>query len=230
LINEGADMIDIGGESTRPGAADVTEADEIDRVVPVIEALQPTGVALSIDSSKPGVIRAALSAGAVIVNDVRALREPGAVEVVAASDCGVVLMHMQGTPRTMQQNPHYADVVVDVRNFLRERIDALADAGIDAQRIAVDPGFGFGKTVEHNFGLLGRLNELQALQRPIVAGISRKSMLGAITGRPVGARGAASLAAALIAVERGARIVRVHEVAATRDALQVWGAARKGMQ
>jgi dihydropteroate synthase len=164
----------------------------------------------------------------VIVNDVRALREPGAVEAVAASGCGIVLMHMQGTPRTMQQKPHYADVVADVRNFLRERVDALTTAGIDAHRIAVDPGFGFGKTVEHNFELLGRLSELRMLQRPIVAGLSRKSMLGAMTGRPVGARSAASLAAALIAVERGARIVRVHEVAATRDALQVWGATRKG--
>jgi len=228
LIDEGAEIVDIGGESTRPGAAEVTEAEEIDRVVPVIEALRPTGAALSIDSSKPGVIRAALTAGAVIVNDVRALRDPGAVDAVARSDCGIVLMHMQGTPRTMQQKPQYADVVVDVRNFLRERIDALATAGIDIRRIAVDPGFGFGKTVEHNFELLARLDELQMLQRPVLAGISRKSMLGAVTGRPVGARSAASLAAALIAVEQGARIVRVHEVAATRDALQVWGATRKG--
>lgn len=228
LVDEGADIVDIGGESTRPGAAEVSDAEEIGRVVPVLQALRATGVALSIDSSKPEVIRAALSAGAVIVNDVRALREPGALEAVAASDCGIVLMHMQGTPRTMQHNPHYADVVIDVRNFLHERIAALAAAHIDARRVAVDPGFGFGKTVEHNFELLGRLDELQILRRPILAGSSRKSMLGAVTGRPVGERDAASLAAALIAVERGARIVRVHEVAATRDALQVWNATRKG--
>ncbi|HTN49725.1 MAG TPA: dihydropteroate synthase [Burkholderiaceae bacterium] len=230
LIDEGADILDVGGESTRPGAAGVSEAEEIDRVVPVLETLRATGVVLSVDTSKPAVMRAALAAGAAIVNDVRALNEPGAVETVAKSDCGIVIMHMQGTPRTMQHNPRYADVVIDVCNFLHERIIALAAQGIDAMRVAVDPGFGFGKSVEHNFQLLGRLSELTVVRRPILAGLSRKSMLGAVTGRPIGERTAASVAAALIAVERGARIVRAHEVAATRDALRVWSATRKGEQ
>ena len=228
LIDEGADILDIGGESTRPGSAAIPESEEIARVVPVLEALRTSGVVLSVDTSKPGVMRAALDAGAAIVNDVCALQAPGALDAVAASDCGVVLMHMQGSPRTMQLNPHYTDVVGEVRDFLRERIAAATARGVAAARIVVDPGFGFGKTVEHNFALLGQLAALAKLGVPILAGVSRKGMLGAVTGRAVGDRTAASVAATVVAVERGARIVRVHDVAATRDALRVWAATRKG--
>ena len=227
LIDEGADLLDIGGESTRPGAADVSERDEIERVVPLIEALRSTAVPLSVDTSKPGVMRAALAAGASIVNDVRAFQEEGAPEAVVASRCGLVLMHMQGTPRTMQREPHYGNVVQEVGDFLRARVAALVQAGVAAERIAVDPGFGFGKSVEHNFRLLRELDALTTLGRPVLVGLSRKSMLGAVTGRAVGERVAASVAAAVLAAERGARIVRVHDVAATRDALQVWAAMRK---
>jgi dihydropteroate synthase len=224
LITEGADILDIGGESTRPGAADVPADEELRRVLPLIVALHGSGVALSIDTSKPEVMRAALAAGAAIVNDVRALREPGAVAAVRDADCGLVLMHMQGSPRTMQQAPHYRDVVGEVAAFLRARVEALQAEGIAAQRIAIDPGFGFGKSLQHNYTLLRELAALRALQRPILVGVSRKSMLGTVTGRGLDERAGASVAAALLAVERGARIVRVHDVAATRDALQVWGA------
>lgn len=224
LIEEGADILDIGGESTRPGAAEVALAEELDRVVPLLESLADQGVPLSVDTSKAEVMRAALRAGAAIVNDVRALQSPGAVEAVATSDCGVVLMHMQGVPRTMQAAPHYDDVVSEVSAFLRKRVAALEAAGVSARRIAVDPGFGFGKTVEHNFTLLRELDRLTALGCPVVAGLSRKSMLGAATGRPVTERSAASVVSAVLAVERGARIVRVHDVAATRDGLRIWEA------
>jgi dihydropteroate synthase len=220
LIEEGADVIDIGGESTRPGAADVPLAEELARVLPVIEALAPRGVPLSIDTSKPEVMRASLAAGAVIVNDVRALQEPGALDAVADADCGVVLMHMQGTPRTMQAAPHYDDLVGEVRTLLRARHAALLSAGVAAHRIVLDPGFGFGKSAEHNLRLLARLDELD-LPAPLLAGLSRKATLGAVTGRSLTERVHASVAAALIAVQRGARIVRVHDVAATRDALRV---------
>jgi dihydropteroate synthase len=182
---------------------------------------------LSVDTSKPGVMRAALAAGAVIVNDVRAFQEVGAPEAVVGSRCGLVLMHMQGTPRTMQREPHYDDVVREVGDFLRARVAALVQAGVVAERIVVDPGFGFGKAVEHNFRLLRNLDVLTALGRPVLVGLSRKSMLGAVTGRAVGERVAGSVAAAVLAVERGARIVRVHDVAATRDALRIWTAMRK---
>src|SRR5512134_2464801 len=217
LIDDGADLLDIGGESTRPGAADVAADEEVERVVPVIEALAGRGVPLSVDTSKPEVMRAALAAGAGIVNDVRALREPGTIEAVADSDCGIVLMHMQGTPRTMQAAPDYRDVTRQVSDFLVQRIGALVAHGVDVHRIAVDPGFGFGKTAEHNFTLLRELERLAELRRPILVGLSRKSMLGAATGRSVDAREFASAAAAVLAVERGARIVRVHDVVATRD-------------
>lgn len=229
LIDEGADLLDIGGESTRPGAADVPEAEEIDRVLPLVEALRDTAP-ISVDTSKPGVMRAALAAGASIINDVRALQEPGAFETVTASDCGVVLMHMQGTPRTMQREPRYDDVVAEVAGFLRRRAAALAAVGVAADRIAIDPGFGFGKTAEHNFTLLRELGSLTTVGCPLLVGLSRKSMLGAVSGRPVDDRLAASVAAAVLAVERGARIVRVHDVAATRDALRVWAAVRGGAQ
>jgi len=224
LIDEGADLLDIGAESTRPGAEEVPADVEIARVVPLLQALRPLGVPLSVDTSKPAVMRAALAAGAAIVNDVRALQAPGAVEAVRDSGCGLVLMHMQGEPRTMQANPHYDDVVREVGDFLQARVAALVQAGIVADRIVVDPGFGFGKTVAHNYALLRELQALVARGRPVLAGLSRKSMLGAVTGRAVEDRVMASAAAALLAVERGARIVRVHDVAATRDALQVWAA------
>jgi len=224
LIDEGADLLDVGGESTRPGAADVSEAEEVERVLPLVEALRGTGVPVSVDTSKPGVMRAALAAGAAVINDVRALQEPGALDAVRASDCGLVLMHMQGLPRTMQREPHYEDVVAEVAAFLEARVAVATNAGIRADRIVIDPGFGFGKTLGHNFTLLRRLDDLRVLGRPVLAGLSRKSMLGAVTGRAVDDRMAASLAAAILAVERGARIVRVHDVAATRDAMKVWAA------
>ena len=224
LIEEGADLLDVGGESTRPGAADVSEAEEVERVLPLVEALRGTGVPVSVDTSKPGVMRAALAAGAAVINDVRALQEPGALDAVRTSDCGLVLMHMQGLPRTMQREPHYEDVVAEVAAFLESRVAVATNAGIRADRIVIDPGFGFGKTLGHNFTLLRRLEDLRVIGRPVLAGLSRKSMLGAVTGRAVDDRTAASLAAAILAVERGARIVRVHDVAATRDAMKVWAA------
>jgi dihydropteroate synthase len=224
LIDEGADLLDVGGESTRPGAAEVPQAEEIDRVVPLIASLAGRGVPLSVDTSKPQVMRAALDAGAAIVNDVHALRAPGAVEAVAGSDCGVVLMHMQGVPRTMQVAPHYDDVVAEVAAFLHDRLAVLGAAGIAADRVALDPGFGFGKSVEHNFTLLRELARFTGLGCPVLAGLSRKSMLGAVTGRAVGERVSASVAGAVLAAERGARILRVHDVAATRDGLRVWEA------
>jgi dihydropteroate synthase len=228
LIDEGADLLDIGGESTRPGAADVPADEELRRVLPLVEALRPAGVPLSVDTSKPAVMRAALAAGAAVINDVRALQAPGALEAVAEGDCGLVLMHMQGTPRTMQQAPHYDDVVAEVRDFLAARIAALTAAGVALERIAVDPGFGFGKSVAHNYTLLRELGRFGVLGRPLLAGLSRKSMLG-ITGRRAAERIVESVTGAVLAVERGARIVRVHDVAATRDALAVWW-AMKGEQ
>jgi len=228
LVAEGADMLDLGGESTRPGAPEVGLDEELDRVMPVLEAALQLGVPISVDTRKPEVMRAVLAAGADIVNDVNALRSPGALDAIAAHpSCGVCLMHMRGTPETMQQQPAYADVVEEVVAFLRERTAALAGAGVAAERVVVDPGIGFGKSVEHNLALLRRQQELLAIGRPLLLGWSRKSTLGAVTGREVGERGAASIAAALIAVQRGARIVRVHEVAATVDVLKVWCAVEE---
>lgn len=227
LIEEGADILDIGGESTRPGAAPVSVDEELRRVLPLLTALQDAGVPLSVDTSRAEVIRPALDAGAAIVNDVRALMAPGALAAVADSDCGVVLMHMRGTPQTMQAQPRYGDVVAEVMDFLRERSGAAASAGIARERIVIDPGFGFGKTVEHNYTLLRRLPEFAVLGQPLLAGLSRKSMLGMATGRAVDGRVFASVAAALIAVERGAAIVRVHDVAATRDALSILQATER---
>jgi dihydropteroate synthase len=223
LIAEGADILDLGGESTRPGAADVSVAQELDRVMPVLEGALKLGVPVSVDTRKPEVMRAALAAGADIVNDVNALREPGAIEAVAAHPaCGICLMHMRGTPQTMQQQLDYVDVVAEVATFLRERCAALEHAGVQAQRITVDPGIGFGKSAEHNLELLRRQDELLALGRPLLVGWSRKSTLGAVARRAVGERLGSSVAAALLAVQRGARIVRVHDVAATADALTLW--------
>jgi dihydropteroate synthase len=224
LVDEGADILDIGGESTRPGSLPVTEDEERRRVLPVLEGIVGLGVPVSVDTTKPGVMRAAIAHGAAMVNDILALRTPGALDAVASSNAGVCLMHMQGEPRTMQANPSYADVVGEVRAFLGERVAACESAGISRERIVVDPGFGFGKTAEQNLALLRGLPALTALGVPVLAGLSRKSTLGQITGRPVDERLAASLAAALLAAQRGARIVRVHDVAATRDVLAVLAA------
>lgn len=225
LVEEGADLLDVGGESTRPGAEPVDEATELARVLPVIEALvAKTSVPISVDTTKPAVMRAALAAGAGMVNDVMALRAEGALEAVAASKAAVVLMHMAGEPRTMQQAPAFDDVVGDVHRFLAERVFACEMSGIDKRRIVIDPGFGFGKALEHNLALLAQLKRFTEIGVPVLAGLSRKSSLGQITGREVGDRVAASVAAHLIAVQNGAMLVRVHDVAATVDALKVWAA------
>jgi dihydropteroate synthase len=225
MIDEGVDMLDVGGESSRPGAAPVDEAEELRRVLPVIEALRD--FPLSVDTRRPAVMRAALAAGACMINDIEALTAPGALEAVAGTSCGVCLMHKKGDPATMQEDPRYEDVVAEVRDFLAGRIAACEKAGIARDRIVVDPGFGFGKTVAHNLTLLKRLPELAALGVPLLAGWSRKSSLGRITGRDTGARLSASLAAALLALLGGARILRVHDVKETRDVVLVWEAWRK---
>jgi len=223
-IDAGADLIDLGAESSRPGAIPASLEEELERLLPVLDGLADCPVPISVDTYKPEVMLAALADGASMINDIFALRCPGALDAVAASDCAVCLMHMQGEPLTMQQSPDYADVVAEVRGFLDVRATAAMDAGIARDRLVLDPGFGFGKTVGHNLALLARLEEMTCDGLPILAGMSRKSMLGAITGRPVGERKAASIAAALIAADRGARILRVHDVAETRDALAVWQA------
>lgn len=221
LAAEGAAVLDIGGESTRPGAADVGVEEELRRVLPVIERLRAaTGAVISIDTSKPQVMRAAAMAGAGLINDVRALREPGALQAAAGTGCAVCLMHMQGEPRTMQQSPTYRDVVSEVKAFLAERVHRAQEAGIAAERLAIDPGFGFGKTLEHNLTLLRRLRELAVEGRPVLAGLSRKSIVGRLTGRPEGERVHGSVALAVIAAQNGARIIRAHDVAATVDALK----------
>ncbi|WP_127997569.1 dihydropteroate synthase [Piscinibacter defluvii] len=226
LLAEGADILDIGGESSRPGAAPVPLAEELARVLPVVQGALGFGVPLSVDTVKPEVMRRALELGADIVNDIGALLAPGALEAVAAFPCaGVCLMHMRGDPATMQQRPAYDDVVAEVADFLAGRLQVLRAAGVDDERIVLDPGIGFGKTVEHNLELLRRQPELLALGRPLLLGWSRKSTLGAVTGRAVGERLAGSIAAALAAARQGAAILRVHDVAATVDALKVWGAA-----
>jgi dihydropteroate synthase len=224
LITEGADMLDIGGESTRPGALPVSAQQEMDRVLPVIESLRDAPIPISIDTRKPEVMRAAIAAGAQMVNDIDALQDAAAMQAVAASSVAVCLMHKQGDPQTMQAQPHYRNVVAEVGEFLRGRIAAAEAAGIQRNRIVIDPGFGFGKTLEHNLALLSELNSLTELGVPVLAGLSRKSMLGALTGQDVTQRLPASIAAALIAVQRGAAIVRVHDVRATVDALKVWQA------
>jgi dihydropteroate synthase len=224
LAGDGADLLDVGGESTRPGAAVVDDSEELRRVLPVIEGLADLSVPLSIDTTKPKVMRAALAAGASVVNDVQALRSPEALAVVAASDAGVCLMHMRGTPRTMQRDPHYQDVAAEVIDFLGERVDALVHAGIVRERIAIDPGIGFGKTLEHNLALLRALPRLRQLGCAVLVGLSRKSMLGAITGRGATERLAASVGGALWCAVHGADIIRVHDVRETHDALAVWQA------
>ena len=227
VLAEGADSLDIGGESTRPGAEPVGLTEELARVLPVLEGALKLGCPVSIDTFKPEVMEQALALGADIVNDINALRAPGAIELVAAHrSCGVCLMHMRGTPATMQLKPEYDDVVAEVSAFLRSRCDALRARGVADERIVLDPGIGFGKSAPHNIELLRRQAELLALGRPLLLGWSRKSILGAITGRRAATeRLVASVAAALAAVQHGARIVRVHDVAATVDALKVWHAA-----
>jgi dihydropteroate synthase len=218
----GAAIIDVGGESTRPGASAVTEQEEIDRIVPVIEAVRAVAEQpISVDTSKPGVMKAAVEAGATMINDVRALREEGALEAAAELQRPVCLMHMQGEPRTMQEDPDYDDVVADVSRFLSERVAECVQAGLPREMLIIDPGFGFGKTVQDNIDLLANLRQLQAIGLPLLIGVSRKSTLGKITGREVDDRLPASLAAAVMAVERGAQIVRAHDVAETVDALRV---------
>jgi dihydropteroate synthase len=222
LAAEGADLIDIGGESTRPGSRPPTLAEELDRVVPVVEALvRQVPVPLSVDTSRPEVMGAAVAAGASMVNDVRALRSPGALEAAAELGVPVCLMHMQRSPETMQEDPRYRDVVVEVRTFLAQRMRACLDAGIRQEHLVVDPGFGFGKTLTHNVALLASLDAFTGLGVPVMVGLSRKSVLGQLTGRTVGDRLPGSLAAALVAVQRGASVLRVHDVAATRDVLAV---------
>ena len=225
LLEEGADLLDIGGESSRPGARAVAESEELERVLPVLKALRD--IPVSVDTRRPAVMKAVLAEGASMINDIEALAMPGALEAVAASDCGVCLMHKKGSPATMQKDPHYADVVKEVLGFLSERVSACKGAGINPDRITIDPGFGFGKTVEHNFRLLKELKAFTGLGVPVLAGWSRKSSLGAVTGRPVGERLAASLAAALLALQGGATILRVHDVKETRDVIAVWEASRK---
>lgn len=223
-IDAGADLLDLGAESSRPGATPTAENEELRRLLPVLEALRDCGVPISVDTYKPTVMRAALANGASMINDIYALRKPGAMAVVADSNCAVCLMHMQGAPLTMQEQPAYCDVVAEVQGFLRTRVSAALAAGITRDRLLLDPGFCFGKTLQHNLDLLRRFAELSLDGLPLLAGVSRKSMLGTITGRPVEQRLAGSLAAAVLAAQRGARILRVHDVAETRDALAVWQA------
>ncbi|MDM7860642.1 dihydropteroate synthase [Alteromonas sp. ASW11-36] len=227
MIEQGAHIIDIGGESTRPGAQAVSESEELDRVIPVIEAIRArSDVPISLDTSKTQVMREGLVAGASMINDVNALRADGAIAVVAEYQVPVCLMHMQGQPRTMQQNPTYVDVVADVKAFLQERLQACVNGGINSAEVALDPGFGFGKSVAHNYTLLNATPELLALGQPVLIGISRKSMLGAVTDKPVEQRLASSVAAATIAANFGAHLIRVHDVDETVDALKVVAATK----
>lgn len=226
MIADGVDIIDIGGESSRPGAPALPLQEELRRVMPALYALRDCGKPLSVDTYKPEVMREAIAAGADMINDINGFRAPGALEAVRDSDCALCIMHMQSAPQTMQQRPAYDDVVAEVIAFLGERVATMTAAGIAPERLCIDPGFGFGKTVEHNYALLKAGARMRAeLGLPLLAGLSRKSMIGAVTGKPVEQRLAGSLAGALAAVSHGARIVRVHDVAETVDALKVWQAA-----
>ena len=227
-FENGADILDIGAESSRPGAIQTPEDEELRRLVPVLREIVDWGMPVSVDTYKPAVMRAALDAGAAMINDISALRHPGALAAVAASDCAVCLMHMQGEPGTMQVAPHYHDVVGEVRDFLAERVACCRDAGIDAGRLVLDPGFGFGKTLDHNLALFRALTATGCDDLPLLVGISRKSMLGAITGQSVERRVAASVVAAVLAARKGAKILRVHDVEETRDALAVLSAFETG--
>lgn len=229
MINAGADWLDVGGESTRSGAPEVMLQEELDRVIPVIEKItKEFAVPLSIDTSKPGVMTAAVAAGATMINDVRALREPGALTAAASCNVKICLMHMQGQPRTMQAEPTYDDVVNDIKAFFEERIRQCEQVGIKQQQIILDPGFGFGKTLRHNYELLQRMQAFHVLGLPLLVGMSRKSMLGKVTGRDVPDRLAASIAAATIAAMKGAQILRVHDVAETKDAVNIVTATLTG--
>ncbi len=231
LTAEGADIIDIGGESTRPQAPQVSLDEELNRVIPVIEALRGhSEIPISVDTSKPEVMRSAVAAGATLINDVRALRAPGALGCAAALGVGVVLMHMQGQPRTMQENPYYTDVVTQVRDFLQQRVTACIEAGIDPGRIIIDPGFGFGKNLQHNLRLLANLDTLTANGLPVLIGVSRKSMINTLLDRPMEERIHASVALAVCAAQRGAALLRVHDVQATSDALRVTAMVAAGTE
>ena len=226
MMSEGVDIIDVGGESSRPGAPPVSLEQELGRVMPVLYALRDMGKPLSVDTYKPQVMREAILAGVDMINDIHGFRASGAIEAVTESDCALCVMHMQGSPQDMQKDPLYGDVVAEVIAFLRTRVEALLAAGIERERICVDPGFGFGKTVEHNFVLLRNIGRMQQeLGLPVLAGVSRKSMIGAVTGKPVEQRLAGNLGGALAAIAHGARIVRVHDVVETVDAVKVWHAA-----
>lgn len=228
LIDQGADMLDIGGESTRPGAEPVSVADELARILPVIDALRDCGIPLSVDTFKPEVMRNALAAGADMINDIYGFRRPGALQAVAESNCGLCIMHMQGEPKTMQQAPRYGDILAEVERFLRERSAAALAAGVDRRRIVLDPGYGFGKTPAQNYQLLRELRNIDTDGYPWLIGLSRKSMIGHVIGREPAERVFGSVAAALAAVGRGGHIVRVHDVAATVDAIKVWRAIELG--
>lgn len=229
LIQEGADILDIGGESTRPGALPVSVQDELARVLPVVKAMLHSGVAISVDTCKPEVMQAVLDIGADIINDVTGMRNASAQRIVARhGQCGVCLMHMQGEPRTMQQDPHYDNVVNDIKTELLEHAHALEALGVQAERISLDPGFGFGKTVAQNYQLLANLNVIAQAGYPVVLGVSRKSMIGAVTGQPVDQRLTGSVVAAIAGVIRGAHVLRIHDVRETRDALAVWQAVQDG--
>lgn len=227
LVEEGADILDVGGESSRPGALPVSAEEELERVLPVLEKLKEIEVPISVDTVKPEVMRQEIRAGASMINDIGALRTPSAMEVVAGSDVGVCLMHMQGDPQSMQKDPQYGDVVAEVREFLERHAQEAEKAGISRDRLVLDPGFGFGKTVAHNLALLRHLNSIASLGLPVLAGLSRKSILGVITGNRVEDRLSGSIAAALLAVSNGAKIVRVHDVKATKDALAVFSAVQE---
>jgi dihydropteroate synthase len=222
MVEEGASIVDVGGESTRPGASCVDSLEEIRRVLPVIERIAARlPLLISVDTSNPELMRRAASAGAHMINDVRALRVPGAIEAAAAGNLGVCLMHMRGEPPDMQRDPVYGDVVAEIREFLQERVRACEEAGIERERLCLDPGFGFGKTTAHNLELMQHLAEFASLDRPLCVGLSRKSLVAALTGRPAAERMAGSVALATVAVLRGARIVRAHDVAATVDAVRI---------
>jgi dihydropteroate synthase len=227
-LDAGAHILDIGAESSRPGAAPVSEADELARLIPVLEQIRDWGVPISVDTYKPSVMRAAITAGASLFNDISGLRSPGAFELLRESDCAVCIMHMQGEPGTMQLAPDYVDVVMEVQQFLSGQLERCDAAGVSRERVVLDPGFGFGKTLAQNLALFRALPELCSSDLPVLVGVSRKSMLGAITGQPVERREAASVAAAMLAAQNGAKILRVHDVAATRDALAVLAAVNRG--
>jgi dihydropteroate synthase len=227
LIDEGADILDIGGESTRPGSQSVSIDEELNRVIPVLEALVDTKIPISIDTSKPEVMKLAIAAGAFMINDVNALCSHGALETVAQNNhVQICLMHMQGAPQNMQKNPQYKNIISEVKDFLQQRINAAKAVGIPQDRLVIDPGFGFGKTLQHNLELLNQLDKFTTLGVPVLAGLSRKSMLGAITGNSVDHRIHESIAAALLAVVKGAKIIRVHDVRASKEALAVYNAMK----